>query len=313
MATRPQPQLALRPLGDLAVAQLRSLLAEERRAWAERLSWSLADASDLVEQAIRCGVLPGSAVLDGAVPVAYVTHQTNPGCFRACSAHVVTGAPRGAASLLAEAVLAAPASRDRRFEGQLTVFEAQLELDLAFAASGVNVEPRAFLAADLETALGRLPSSAVPLMPVGGGTLEGCARVLVEAHAGGVEALINTAFRDRASALAYMGDLTAAAGCGTLHPGASRVARAGGRIVGFCLVTVVAPGVGHVPQVAVHPAAQGGGLGAALLRHAFQALRGDGCRRVTLSVSCRNERAAGWYARLGFAEAARFSAYWRDP
>ena len=69
----------------------------------------------------------------------------------------------------------------------------------------------------------------------------------------------------------------------------------------------------HLPQVAVHPAAQGRGLGRALLARAATVAAGAGRVRLTLSVSCGNLRAAGWYGRLGFEELARFSAYYRDP
>lgn len=48
------------------------------------------------------------------------------------------------------------------------------------------------------------------------------------------------------------------------------------------------------------PAAQGGGYGRRLLAHLFGALEERGAAGVHLGVSARNERALGFYRRLGF-------------
>ena len=58
---------------------------------------------------------------------------------------------------------------------------------------------------------------------------------------------------------------------------------------------------GEVYNLAVHPDAQGGRLGAVLLRAGLAHLREVGCREVMLWVDLANERAVRLYASQGFA------------
>jgi len=55
--------------------------------------------------------------------------------------------------------------------------------------------------------------------------------------------------------------------------------------------------VGHIEDVAVRRDVQGGGVGAALVRHAVEEARKAGCYKVILSCF---ERLEPFYARLGF-------------
>ena len=136
--------------------------------------------------------------------------------------------------------------------------------------------------------------------------------MLVAAHAGGVEARINQAFRTEHAAVAYLREVVESGGCGPVQDDASTVVTLRGRIVGFCIATTTAPGVGHVPQIALDPGLQGRGLGSVLLGHALESLVADGCGRVTLSVSRSNGRASAWYRRVGFRPLLPFASYTRD-
>ena len=57
---------------------------------------------------------------------------------------------------------------------------------------------------------------------------------------------------------------------------------------------------GEVYNLAVHPGAQGGRLGAVLLRAGLAHLQECGCRRVMLWVDLANERAVRLYTAQGF-------------
>ncbi len=57
--------------------------------------------------------------------------------------------------------------------------------------------------------------------------------------------------------------------------------------------------------LAVAPAAQGQGLGAAMVAHAEALARGAGLRQITLHTNAAMTGAQRLYARLGFAEVAR--------
>ncbi len=56
-----------------------------------------------------------------------------------------------------------------------------------------------------------------------------------------------------------------------------------------------------VEDVAVHPEAQGQGIGRALMQHAMQLAREAGCYKLTLSSNQRREQAHAFYERLGFS------------
>lgn len=55
-----------------------------------------------------------------------------------------------------------------------------------------------------------------------------------------------------------------------------------------------------VEQVLVAPAAQGSGVGAAMMRHAMRLAAGRGCYKLVLSSNMKRERAHAFYDRLGF-------------
>jgi GNAT superfamily N-acetyltransferase len=56
-----------------------------------------------------------------------------------------------------------------------------------------------------------------------------------------------------------------------------------------------------VEDVAVHPDAQGQGIGRALMNHAMVLAREAGCYKLALSSNQRREQAHAFYERLGFA------------
>ena len=56
-----------------------------------------------------------------------------------------------------------------------------------------------------------------------------------------------------------------------------------------------------VEDVAVHPEAQGQGIGRSMMEHAMQLAREAGCYKLALSSNQRREHAHAFYERLGFA------------
>ncbi len=307
MATREQPLVRPCRLSAAPVSGVLDLISEEREVWKRRLLWDSSELAEALEAAASARLLAGSAVLVGRNPVAYLSAHVSPEVFRPCSVYIRPEAPPETAQLLVETALELPEVQGRQLEAQLTVFEHQEALDAAFASCGVGVVAREWLGASLRAELPEVASDLI--RPWASEHLEGCASALAEAHQGGIEARINSAFRSREAAATYLRDLVRGPGCGYFQPWASSVAVEDGRVVGFGLVTTVAPGVAHLPQVAVSPGAQGRGLGAALFQRAWSAARREGCRRMTLSVSLENERARSWYQRLGFRPLARLSAY----
>ncbi len=72
-----------------------------------------------------------------------------------------------------------------------------------------------------------------------------------------------------------------------------------GRVLGFQISTP-SPLGGHLARLAVHPDAQGRGLGRWLVQDALRFFRRNGAERVTLSTQGDNATALALYRRLGF-------------
>ncbi|MBX7214916.1 MAG: GNAT family N-acetyltransferase [Thermoflexales bacterium] len=81
----------------------------------------------------------------------------------------------------------------------------------------------------------------------------------------------------------------------------ARVAEQGGAVVGY--VSAVQGGVrGHINRLAVAPAAQGGGLGRALLAACITALRQRGVQSISLNTQRSNVASLRLYHAAGFCE-----------
>jgi ribosomal-protein-alanine N-acetyltransferase len=93
------------------------------------------------------------------------------------------------------------------------------------------------------------------------------------------------------------------------------VAEREGVVVGY-VVADVTPNhgrdIGHVKDLAVHPAKRGDGLGRGLLRSALARLRGVDAAVVRLEVRESNSIARSLYGDEGFAPVRRISNYYRD-
>jgi GNAT superfamily N-acetyltransferase len=84
------------------------------------------------------------------------------------------------------------------------------------------------------------------------------------------------------------------------------IARRAGVAVGTCTLFVL-PLLAHggapeaiVEDVAVHPQAQGQGIGRMLMAHVMDLAREAGCYKLALSSNLRREAAHVFYERLGF-------------
>ena len=88
-----------------------------------------------------------------------------------------------------------------------------------------------------------------------------------------------------------------------------------GRVLGYVCVgrTPLTLNTWHVYWICVHPAAQGSGLGRALLARAEEFIRERGGERLALETSGRAgyERTLRFYLRAGYAEVGRIKDYYK--
>ena len=105
----------------------------------------------------------------------------------------------------------------------------------------------------------------------------------------------------------YATNLVDGGACGDLRSEPSAASRcATTKLDGAAVMTRLLPTTAHLAQLAVRARHAGRGLGERLLVAALDAAGRAGCECVTLLVRETNPNAGRLYARLGFAERARF-------
>jgi ribosomal-protein-alanine N-acetyltransferase len=93
------------------------------------------------------------------------------------------------------------------------------------------------------------------------------------------------------------------------------VAVSGGRVVGYVVADTIAnrgQPMGHVKDLAVHPAWRGRGVATRLLDRALAVLEVAGARRAKLEVRQTNDDAISLYRRFGFEPHHLISRYYDD-
>ncbi|WP_227352788.1 ribosomal protein S18-alanine N-acetyltransferase [Haladaptatus salinisoli] len=93
------------------------------------------------------------------------------------------------------------------------------------------------------------------------------------------------------------------------------VAVDGGKVVGYVVADVIpnhGRGLGHVKDIAVHPARRGEGIGRTLLQRALSGLRAHGAHSVKLEVRASNEGAISLYRKFGFHYLRTVPRYYGD-
>jgi ribosomal protein S18 acetylase RimI-like enzyme len=134
--------------------------------------------------------------------------------------------------------------------------------------------------------------------------------MISEVYAGHIDARINDQYRSVAGARKFLYNIVQYPGCGTFQIGASLVAldRQTRALCGVCLASLVGERAGHITQLCVAPRMQGRGLGRALMVRCLRAMREQGCRGASLTVTSSNGEALRLYLRAGFVSVRRFPA-----
>jgi ribosomal protein S18 acetylase RimI-like enzyme len=90
------------------------------------------------------------------------------------------------------------------------------------------------------------------------------------------------------------------------NPAGVFVAEENGKVLGYITTRVDhAAGKGRIPNLAVHSAAQGQGLGRRLIEHALDYFRAEGLAVAVIETMSNNEAGQHLYPSCGFIEIAR--------
>jgi ribosomal protein S18 acetylase RimI-like enzyme len=295
------------------------LLDEEVAVWRDGLDWDFGKSAELVVRFVDMRALNGFALVENreAVGYAYYVLEDHKGLIGDLYLR------RGFAGIenenrLLEAVLQAMtgAPQVTRIESQLMMAHAGGRRPMPFSRYVSGFE-RDFMMLDLERASLDAPrkrtqaASRIYLERWSDHYQESAAQLIAMAYGGHVDSLINDQYRSVAGARRFLYNIVQFPGCGMFFPGASVAAceRAGGRLCGISLASLVREGCGHITQICVAPWVRGAGVGYELLRFSLGALRAAGCRKTSLTVTASNRDAIKLYEDVGFETIRKFSAH----
>jgi len=202
--------------------------------------------------------------------------------------------------------------RDEPLEGIISEYLATQPQDLeaTYRDFGFTPESRALMLAPLDAP--PLGKESPPLTePIASQDWEEAAAILAEAYRGHPGRHLHLEVRDEDQAHAFL-QTVARGGYGTFDPAFARLYRSNPDAIpeGMIIGSRAAPGIGFVLHVAVHPAAQGKGIGTHLVRELADAFRDAGYDRIGLGVTDGNP-ARRLYERLGFEPVRNLTAwYW---
>jgi len=301
------------PISYLDESLLHPLMQEEERAWMSDLDWDYSPIRQILVTFIRQKLLPGYvAVCDNqAVGYTYFLVNQAKGIIGAIYACRASSAQHAVEELLSLTIASLKDSQNiKRVEAQVMPFHG-VNLIATFTRNGFSYYPRYYLDLGLESFAGRAaPRSMEKIIPWDASYLPKAAEMLAMSYRNQTDAVLCEDYRTRAGCESYLRSLVENPGCGLFMPEASFLGLDGqGLPCGLIISCRISSGEGMVPQIAIHPAYQGHGLGNALMNRALERFRAVGFRGVSLTVTKKNRRAYEWYQRLGFKLRKEFGAY----
>lgn len=315
MAAREQAgPLRLHELRGLPASVLDRLLQEERARWLSLLHWDFAPSAALVTRYVGMQALDGYVLMDDGEAVGYVywVIEDHKGLIGDLYVRDAWRSPANE-NLLMGAALGQMRRHSwiRRVEAQLLQLSGRGS-QVAPAGLRPNVYPRHFMLAATAGVSARRPLSLAPGVILDNWTmrwLDDSARLIGLVYHQHVDSAINDQYNSGPGARRFLQNIVQYPGCGHFSHSASWVALdGGGRVIGLCLATKVAPDIGHIAQLCLAPSHQGGGAGYEMLRRSMSALAAEGCREVSLTVTASNDRAIRLYERFGFRAIYHFEA-----
>ena len=301
-------------LRHFGAAELRPLLMEEARLWAERMSWDYQSSAEMILRYLDSRILPGyTAVDDGrAVGYSFFVYEGSKGVVGDMFTSALTDPGLGQRLLthVAETLQNSPGIH--RIEAQLLLHDSGSTAE-PFKRCGFRRFPRLFMSLPLHPA----PDFAAPelkgftLRPWTEQDFQPGANVIMQAYAGHVDSEINDQYRSVAGSLRFLNNIVRFPGCGTFDPASSFTAihSSTRTIVGMILCSRVRDDVGHVTQICLLPEYRRQGLARALMAICLRSLLDRKFTELSLTVTEANHNAVELYERLGFHTRRVFDAF----
>jgi ribosomal protein S18 acetylase RimI-like enzyme len=305
------PRLQVVDLCTVIPAELEGIWDHEAHWWREHLLWDISHPLEALRRVIGRRGVPGKAVRVGAQTVGY-TYYVISESLGVLSGPVVLPAwntPEVGRNLM-QATIDALRSRGVRRIESAGISVATPWLVPACERAGLQAAWRAFLRIELARAHASVQSpSFVQLEAWRESYIHEAAAIMQAAYQTTVDVELNMLYRTVEGCSSILATLQQQGGCGALVAEASGFARARGQGIGFVLVTEIAPGQGHLAQVAVLPAYQRQGVGRMLVNHCLRQLAVRHFDTLSLIVSRANQRAFRLYQTMGLQEILTFPVF----
>jgi ribosomal protein S18 acetylase RimI-like enzyme len=302
--------LRIVPLRAADFDGLDAVFDEQCDEWLDLLKWDYTRPSQMIRQVARQGDLPGfAATLEGRVigSAYYVIERDRCsfGDLYVSKQWRGIGADRGLAAAILEEV--ARPRRVRRIESQCVTVD-NFEADELFEQQGLERFERRYMMSELSEArrparaASKLEAQSIEVRAWREEDFAQAARIIHRSYQGQYDARINSQYRTEEGCAEILSILTDTPWCGDFLPQVSRMAarRSSGHVIGILIASRIAPGVGHIGQISIHPAFQKQGLGRRMLYGAMAEFERCGLGRVTLAVTGANAAAVDLYESSGF-------------
>jgi len=299
-------------------ADLRPLLEDEIRVWADLLCWDYSGSAEMILRYMDAKFLPGyAAVFRGKVfGYSFFVYESNKGVIGDL---FVSQGENGMNRQEVETRLLTHVIETLQQSPGIHRIEAQLlahatgEASQPFISQGFSQHARLFMTLPLAQA--RISDKPLtPEIEIRRWTeqdYQHSASVITSAYRSHVDSEINDQYRTLSGSLRFLNNIIRFPGCGTFDPESSFVAlnRKSRALVGIILCSRVRYDTGHVTQVCVLPEYRGYGLGKALIAASVKNLTQRKFCGLSLTVTEANSPAVELYKRLGFETRRVFDAF----
>jgi ribosomal protein S18 acetylase RimI-like enzyme len=298
-------------------ADLRPLLEDEIRLWAELLCWDYSGSAEMILRYMDAKFLPGyAAVSRGKVfGYAFFVYESNKGVIGDLFVRSGdNGTNRGEVEqrLLTHVIETLQQSPGiHRIEAQLLAHEAGAASQ-PFLSQGFSRHARLFMSLPIPQDMGvKLIAEDIELRRWSEQDYQPSASVITAAYRSHVDSEINDQYRTLSGSLRFLNNIVRFPGCGTFDPESSFVAvhRRKQALAGIILCSRVRFDTGHVTQICVLPEYRGLGIGKALLAATMKNLSQRKFSSLSLTVTEANVPAVDLYERLGFERRRVFDAF----
>ena len=314
-------EIKLVPLADADLTNLEKLFDEECAEWLELLRWDYTGASILIRDVARQRQLSGFVATIAGATVGFAYYLVE---GRRCSIGDIyvsknfrgDGIDRDLASAVCDQLDGM--SRVRRIESQYVGIETS-DADAVFQSRGFERLERNYMLVELAEHLSNKTEDAgsdkseVSIRGWQTSDFSQATRVIHRSYRATHDSRINSQYRTEEGCAELLTILTDHIWCGDFLPQVSRVAlRRSETMIGALIASRVSKGVGHIGQISVHPAHQGGGIGRRLIASALAEFRRMGFKSITLAVTSANTSALHLYESCGFRTIHTFPVFHRE-